>query len=264
VSGSGVLRLERDGAVATITLNRPDAANALNMDLARALLQAAIECDSDAAIRCVVLTGAGRMFCAGGDVAVMAASGDKVGAVTGELASTLHLAQSRFARMAKPMVNLVNGAAAGAGYGLALSADVVIAARSAVFSAAYGALGVSPDGGLTWLLPRLIGLRAAQEIIISNRRVTAEEAQAMGMITRVVDDEALAAEGAAVAAKLAAGPVAAIARSRALLLAASENSFEMHLELEARGIAASVAGPEGREGVAAFLAKRKPDFKGAE
>lgn len=263
-SSAAPLLFERDGAVARLTLNRPDAANALDMPTGRALLEAAIECDSNPDIRCVTLTGAGRMFCAGGDIAVMAAAGDRVGAVVGELAGTLHAAMTRFARMNKPMVTMVNGPAAGAGYGLALSGDIVLAARSAVFNAAYGALGVSPDGGLTWLLPRLVGLRRAQEIIISNRKVTAAEAEAMGMITRVVDDEALAEEGAALAAKLASGPTQAISTMRAQLLASFDNSWETQLEIEARGIAAAIAGPEGKEGIAAFLAKRKPDFTGGK
>lgn len=263
MSGDPLL-FERDGAVARLTLNRLDAANAIDMTLGRALVEAAIACDSDDSIRCVTVTGAGRMFCAGGDVALMAASGDRVGAVVGELASTLHMAMSRFARMKKPLIQLVNGPAAGAGYGFALSGDIVIAARSAVFNAAYGALGVSPDGGLTWLLPRLVGLRRAQEIIIGNRRISAEEAAAMGMITKVVDDADLAAEGAAMAAKLAAGPTGSIGTMRALLLTAYDNSWETHLELEARGIADNVVGPEGREGVAAFLAKRKADFAGTK
>lgn len=256
------LQFARDGAIATITLDRPDAANAIDTPLAHALLDAAITCDSDPSIRCVVLTAKGKLFCAGGDIGLMSAAGDRAGAVVGELAGILHLAMARFARMDKPMINLVNGAAAGAGFGLALSADVVIAARSAVFAAAYGTLGVSPDAGLTWLLPRLVGMRRAQEIIISDRRLTAEQAEALGLITKVVDDDALASEGAAMAARLAAAATGAIGRTRGLLLASLQNSLETHFELEARGIAASIAGPEGREGIAAFLAKRKPDFTG--
>jgi len=256
------LLFERDGPIAKITLNRPAAGNALDLPLGSALVQAAIQCDSDPTIRCVVLTGAGRMFCTGGDIAVMASSGDQVGAVVSELASTLHMAMSRLARMDKPLVILVNGPVAGAGFGLSLCGDIVLAARSAKFSAAYGALGVSPDGGLTWLLPRLVGLRKAQEIIISNRRIDAEEAETIGMITRVVDDEALADEGAKLAAGLARSATRAIGTSRALLLSAFDNGWEVQMELEARGIAANIASPEGREGVAAFLAKRKPDFAG--
>jgi len=256
------LLFERDGAVARLTLNRPDSANALDMALGRALVEAAIECDANPEIRCVTLTGAGRMFCAGGDIAVMAASGDRVGRVVGELARTLHVAMAQFARMNKPLVNLINGPAAGAGFGLALSGDIVLAACSARFQAAYGALGVSPDGGLSWLLPRLVGLRRAQEIIIANRRVEAEEAAAIGMITRVVEDDRLAEEGAKIATMLAGSATGAISAMRAQLLASYQNSFETQLEIEARGIAAAIAGPEGKEGVSAFLGKRKPDFTG--
>lgn len=258
------LLFERDGAVARLTINRPDAANALDMPTGRALVEAAIECDSNPDIRCVVLTGAGRMFCAGGDIGVMAASGAKVGAVVGELARTLHMAMAHLARMNKPLVNLINGPAAGAGFGLALSGDIVLAARSAKFQAAYAALGVSPDGGLSWLLPRLVGLRRAQEIIIANRRIEAEEAEAIGMITRAVDDDKLAEEGARIATTLANGATRAIGAMRAQLLSSFDNSLETQLEIEARGIAAAIAGPEGKEGVAAFLAKRKPDFTGGK
>ena len=258
-SASPVL-FERDGVIATITLNRPGAANALDMAAGCALVEAAIECDGNPDIRCVVLTGAGRMFCAGGDIAVMAGAGDRVGAVVGELAGMLHMAMARFARMNKPLVNLINGPAAGAGFGLALLGDVVLAARSARFQAAYGALGVSPDGGLTWLLPRLVGLRRAQEIIIANRRIDAEEAEAIGMITRAVDDDRLAEEGAKIAATLASAATGAIGMVRAQLLMAYQNGWETQLEIEARGIAAMIAAPHGREGIAAFLGKRKPDF----
>ena len=250
--------------VVVLTLNRPDAANALDAALSNALAEAAIECDANSDIRCVVLTGTGRMFCAGGDIGFMAASGDRVGDVVGQLASTVHLAMTRFARMNKPLINLINGPAAGAGFGLALSGDIVLAARSAKFQAAYGALGVSPDGGLTWLLPRLVGLRRAQEIIIANRSVEAEEAEAIGMITRAIDDDQLAEEGARMAATLASGAIGAIGNMRAQLLATFQNSWETQLEIEARGIAATIAGADGKEGVAAFLAKRKPDFTGGK
>ncbi|MET0376184.1 MAG: enoyl-CoA hydratase/isomerase family protein [Rhizorhabdus sp.] len=258
------LIFERDGAIARLTFNRPDAANTIDLAVSKALVEAAIECDTNPDIRCVVLTGAGKIFCAGGDIGMMASAGDRVGSAVGELASILHMAVSRFARMNKPMLTLVNGPAAGAGYSLALGADVVLAARSATFTAAYGALGVSPDGGLTWLLPRLVGLRRAQEIIISNRRVDAEEAERIGMITRAVDDDALVEEGAKVAARLAQSAMGAIGTSRALLLAAFDNGIETQLELEARGIAANISGAEGREGIAAFLGKRKPDFTNAK
>lgn len=144
----GPVLLSKDGPIARITLNRPDAANAVDLDLARALLQATISCDHDPAIRCVVLTGAGKLFCGGGDVGRFEALGDDVPAFLSELAGTLHMATSRLMRMAKPVLVLVNGPAAGAGLSLALCGDIVIAARSAHFTAAYGAVGLSPDGGM--------------------------------------------------------------------------------------------------------------------
>lgn len=255
-----VLFSVEDG-IATITLNRPEAGNAIDLPMAYALVQAAIACDNDASIRCVVLTGAGRMFCVGGDVGLFAAAGDKADTFINELAGVLHMAVSRLARMPKPLLTLVNGPAAGAGLGLAIAGDVVLAARSAHFTAAYGAIGLSPDGGLTWLLPRLVGLRKAQDIILSNRRVKADDAQAMGLITRAVDDDALASEGADTAATLSRAATAAVGAARALLMDSYQTGLENHLEAEVRSITAMGRGPESKEGIAAFFAKRKPDFK---
>jgi len=141
------LRVAIDGDVALLTLDRPEAGNAINLPLARALVEAAIRCESDAAIRCVVITGQGRLFCGGGDVSEFAAAGDDVSAYIRDLASTLHRAVVRLMRMEKPLVTLVNGPAAGAGMSLALAGDIVLATQSARFSAAYGAIGLTPDGG---------------------------------------------------------------------------------------------------------------------
>jgi 2-(1,2-epoxy-1,2-dihydrophenyl)acetyl-CoA isomerase len=251
-----------EGSVARLTLNRPDAGNAINLDMARALVTSAIRCDSDPAIRCVVLTGAGRLFCAGGDIGAFSTAPDGAGPFLSELAGTLHMALSRLARMRKPLLILVNGPAAGAGLSLAISGDVVLAARSAHFTAAYGAIGLTPDGGMTWHLPRLVGLRKAQEIVLTNRRIKANEAEAIGLVTRIVDDEALAEEGALVATSLVQSPTAALGVARALLLDSFGTGLETQMELEARAIATAGAGAESREGIGAYLAKRKPDFEG--
>lgn len=250
----------QQGGVATITLNRPDIGNALNREMARALLDVAIRCDQDAGIRVVVLTGAGRMFCAGGDVSLMLTAGDQAGSALSELAGMVHMTTTRLARMAKPLICAVNGPAAGAGLGLAIMGDIVLAGQSAHFTAAYGAIGLTPDGGATFLLPRLIGLRRAQEMLIFNKRVSAQEGAAIGLVTRAIDDVGLMDEVAAVAERLAAAPVAAIGTVRSQLLGSFGAGLETQLELEARGISAAAAGPEGREGVAAFNEKRKPDF----
>jgi len=260
MSDAPILFEVRDG-VAWLTLNRPDAGNAIDLPLARALLDAAIACDRDRAVRCVVVTGAGRMFCAGGDIGGFQAAGDRADAYLSELAGTMTLALSRLARMAKPLLMLVNGPAAGAGLSLALAGDVVLAARSAHFTSAYTAIGLVPDCGLTWWLPRVAGLRRAQEMMVTNRRVGADEALDMGLVTRLVDD--LEVAGRETAAALAASPVGAIGAVRHLLLDSFSASLETQCEREGRAIAAAGVGAEGREGVAAFLAKRKPDFQGA-
>lgn len=256
------VQLRIDGAVATITLNRPAAGNTVDMALARGLLAAAIRCDQDPALRCVVLTGAGKLFCGGGDLGTFAEQGAAVPAFLSELAGTLHMAIVRLLRMSKPLLVLVNGPAAGAGLSLSLIGDVVIAAESAHFTAAYGSVGLSPDGGMSWLLPRLVGLRRAQEIIISNRRVTAQDAAQMGMITQAVPDAELAAEGARRAAVLAAAPTAAVAEARALLLESFASPLESQLERETRAIARAGGTQDCREGVSAFADRRKPHFTG--
>jgi 2-(1,2-epoxy-1,2-dihydrophenyl)acetyl-CoA isomerase len=256
------LRVERTDDIVRLTLSRPTVGNAVNLDMARALLAAAIDCDNDPSVRCVVMTGEGRLFCAGGDVVLFQTAGDRLPGVLSELAGTLHLAESRLARMNKPLLVLVNGAAAGAGLSLALLGDVVLVARTASFSAAYGALGLSPDGGLSWLLPRLVGLRKAQDMILAGRRLSGDEAEAWGLITRAVDPDALAAEGEAMAQRLAALSAPAIGAARNLLLESLGSSLETHMEREARAIAALSLSPEAREGIAAFVAKRKPDFRG--
>jgi 2-(1,2-epoxy-1,2-dihydrophenyl)acetyl-CoA isomerase len=259
---SGPVLFDVVDGVARITLNRPEAGNAVDLAMARALLAISIRCQADATIRCVVLTGAGRLFCAGGDVGAFRTAGDGAGDLLSELAGTLHMAMARFARMPKPLLVLVNGPAAGAGLSMAICGDVVLAGRSAHFTAAYGAIGLTPDGGMSWLLPRLVGLRKAQEIILTNRRIKSDEAEAIGMVTRTVDDEALAAEGDKVAAQLANAAVGAIGAARALLRESLESSLETQLEREAESIARAGALPECREGLAAYFAKRAPDFKG--
>lgn len=262
MTGNEPLLFDLQDGIATLTLNRPESGNSIDLEMARALVDAAIRCDSDPAIRCVVLTGAGRIFCAGGDVGLFALAGDRMAALLSELASTLHVAVAKLAHMAKPLLVLVNGPAAGAGLSLAASGDVVITARSAHFTAAYTAIGLTPDGGLTWMLPRLVGLRKAQEIILTNRRIAAEEAEALGLVTRIVDDAALADEARATAALLSRSAVSALGAARALLLESFTSGLETQMEKEARAIAAAGAGLESREGIAAFVAKRKPHFKG--
>lgn len=247
--------------VATLTLNRPDQGNGIDMALANDLLAAAEAVSADPAVRCVVLTGAGKMFCVGGDVAAFAAAGDQAGPFLKALADKLHEALLVLAAMAKPLVTVVNGPAAGAGLSLAIAGDLVLASEAAHFTAAYTAIGLTPDGGMSWTLPRLVGMRLAQEMILTNRRVGAAEAATLGMVTRAVPAEELAGEAAKLAARLAEAPTRALGASRWLLAEAQTHSLAVHLDLESQTIASAGAGPEGKEGVAAFLGKRKPDFR---
>lgn len=257
---TGPLRLARDGAVATLTLNRPERGNAIDVAMAEALLAAVIEVANDAAVRAVVLTGTGAMFCAGGDVGAFVTAGNATPALIHRITAPLHAAIAKLAHMDKPLVTAINGAAAGAGLGLAILGDVAIAARSAKFAAAYDALGLTPDAGITWLLPRLVGLRQAQRLVLTGDRIDAAEALRIGLVGDLVDDEALAPRVHAAAARLAdlSGP--ALRASRELLRDAFAAGFEAHLEREAQGIATAAGHRHGQEGIAAFATKRRPLF----
>lgn len=256
------LRVEQDGAVAVLTINRPQAGNAINVALSHDLMHAAIACDRDETVRAVLLRSEGKLFSAGGDVGAFAGAGDKVPDLISEETAYLHAAVARLARMDKPLLTAVQGFAAGAGFSLAMLGDIVLAGRAAQFTLAYTGIGLTPDGGASWLLPRLVGLRKAQQLILSSARLSADEALAIGLVTEVVDDDLLDAAARGLAEKLAKGPTKAFARSRALLLSAYGETLETHLERESRSIVDSAASGDGQEGIAAFLAKRKPEFKG--
>lgn len=253
------LQIERVGALALLTLNRPKSGNAIDVALAQAVLDAALQCAADPSIRCVILTGAGSMFCAGGDIKAFGEADDP-GTLIESITAPLHAAIARLMRMEKPLITAVNGAAAGAGFGLALLGDVALAARSAKFAVAYGALGVSPDAGTSWLLPRLVGFRQAQRLALAGERIDAIEAERIGLISRVVDDGSLLDEAKAVGERLCDGSGTATKRTRQLLLASYGASLEAQLEREAESIASAAREPDGREGIAAFLAKRPPVF----
>jgi 2-(1,2-epoxy-1,2-dihydrophenyl)acetyl-CoA isomerase len=252
--------VERRGAVAILTLNRPDAGNTIDVPMARALMEAAIACDEDDAVRCVLLTGSGRFFCAGGDLGAFASAGELAAALIKEITAYLHMAIARLAHMGKPLVTAINGPAAGAGMSLAILGDLALAAPAAHFTVAYAAVGLTPDGGLSWLLPRLVGMRRAQELVLTNRRVPAPEAAVIGLISRVSAEGGLMDESLATADGLAAGATVAYAGARRLLLESFESGLETQMDRESRSIAAATRTPHGREGIRAFLAKQKPDF----
>jgi 2-(1,2-epoxy-1,2-dihydrophenyl)acetyl-CoA isomerase len=253
------LDLQVRESVAHLTLNRPGAMNTANLEMGRELLQAALQCENDPKVRAVVITGAGRAFCAGGDLRGMHTQGDRSGAYLHELTTHFHAAISVFTRMNAPVVAAVNGATAGAGIGLAIMADLTLAAKSATFTLAYTAAGLTPDAGATFLLPRLIGFKRTAELLLLNRKLTAEEAFAWGMVNAVFPDEELPKEAATLAERLASGPVQAFGTVKRLL-ARSAGALEAQMIEEGRAIAQHVSNPEGREGIAAFMEKRKPDY----
>ena len=252
----------RDG-LARLTLNRPKAANSFNVDLTREFLEVATICTNDSAIRAVLLTGSGRFFCAGGDLKNFAAAEDEIPKMVAETADTLHAAISKFARMNAPMVAAVNGPAAGAGMSLVCMTDIALAAESAIFNMAYTAAGLAPDGSSTYFLPRVVGIRRARELMLTNRTLSAAEAHAWGIVERVVPDDELMDEAEKLALTLASGPTLAFGAVKKLLIASANAQLEDQLDAETNAIVSMTRTSDGREGVAAFREKRKPNFTGA-
>jgi 2-(1,2-epoxy-1,2-dihydrophenyl)acetyl-CoA isomerase len=248
--------------VATVTLNRPEAANAIDLRLGLELMDAVTRAESDPRVRALLLTGSGKMFSGGGDLASFARLGDDLGRTLRELTGYLHLSVSRLLRLKAPVVVAVNGTAAGGGMSLALAGDLVLAAESARFTMAYTRIGLVPDGGSTHVLPRLVGLRRAQELIFTNRVLTANEALEWGLVTRVVPDAELAAEAQKLVRSLAEGPTQAFAATRRLLASTFTESAEAQMELESQGVARAGESVDGLEGIHAFLEKRAPTFQG--
>jgi 2-(1,2-epoxy-1,2-dihydrophenyl)acetyl-CoA isomerase len=260
--GYEAIRYEVRDAVATIALNRPEAYNALNLTLGRDLFHAALEADEDRAVRCIVVTGTGKAFCAGGDVKDFVDNLGRIGVHIKELTTYLHGAISRFARTDKPVIMAVNGIAAGGGFSLALSGDLVLAAESAKFTMAYSKIAASPDGSSSYFLPRLIGLRRAMELYFTNRVLTAKEAVEWGMVTRAVPDADFKGAVDALARELAQGPSKSFGIAKRLLHQSTWESLETQMELEAQGIAACGHTEDFRAGVTAFAEKKTPTFRG--
>jgi 2-(1,2-epoxy-1,2-dihydrophenyl)acetyl-CoA isomerase len=252
------LLVTHDGAVQTITLNRPDVLNAFDLAMDE-LLAAALDRAAHPDVRALVITGAGRGFCVGQDVGEFPRDAAAVGEL---LRRHFNPAIRALLGLRKPVIAAINGPAAGAGLALALACDLRLAAASASLVPAFGRIGLVPDSGLSHTLPRLIGSAAAFEWIVSGRSMAAPDAEALGLVTRVVADADLAAETDALAAELAAGPTAAIGLTKQLIGRSLESSLDDQLDEEARLQAMAAAGDDFAEGAAAFLEKRPPRFTG--
>jgi 2-(1,2-epoxy-1,2-dihydrophenyl)acetyl-CoA isomerase len=254
------LRVDIDGAVATITLDRPDALNALTVALKEELLSAFAAVADDAAIRAIVLTGAGRAFCAGQDLR------ERLEPDAAPLETEIRVRYNPLIRamraLPKPIVGAINGIAAGAGASLAFACDIRIAAEGASFLLAFGRVGLIPDSGATWLLPRLVGGAKAAELALTAEPLSAIDAERFGLVSRVVPGDALLSEAQALATRLAAAAPRALAHTKRALDTSWDATFEEQLETEAvlQGEAGSTA--DHAEGIAAFLERRPPRFTG--
>ena len=253
------LSFEQAGPIARIELNRPEAANGMNDVMTAELAAVARRCDT-AGTKAVVLTGAGRFFCAGGDLKAMAASPLGPGPFVKGIADDLHRAISTFARMDAVLITAVNGVAAGAGFSLAVAGDLVLAADSASFTMAYTRAGLSPDGSSSYYLPRLIGVRRTQELMLTNRTLSAAEAADWGLVTEVVPAAELGGRAQALAEQFATAARGSSSAVKKLMLASFGSGLEEQMELEGRLIAACADSADGREGIEAFLKKRAPKF----
>jgi 2-(1,2-epoxy-1,2-dihydrophenyl)acetyl-CoA isomerase len=256
--------VEMQEAVGVITLNRPASLNALTSEVAREFEAAVIEVQRQGA-RAVVITGAGRAFCAGGDLREMQRIAEREGKVEAFFDEPLRLLNEcilLIRRAPVPFIAAVNGAASGGGCNLALACDLVIAGESARFNQAFIKIGLSPDCGGTFILPRLIGWKRATELMMTGEVVSAARALEMGMINVVVPDDQLLASALAMAKKLAEAPTAAIGRIKELLEASATNDYGGQLELEREAQIQSGLTEDFKEGVAAFIEKRPPKFVG--
>jgi 2-(1,2-epoxy-1,2-dihydrophenyl)acetyl-CoA isomerase len=256
--------LRRDGPVATLTLNRPDALNTLDHAMVDALVAHTAAVAGDEGLRVVVLAGAGRHFMAGGDIRTFATSLDDPAAARArafqQLVERVHGAIENLHRMPHPLVGRMQGAVAGIGLSLMNACDLVVAADGAYFASAYRHIALSPDGGGTWTLPRLVGRRKAMEIMLLAERFDAAEALRLGLVNRVVPAAELDAAVARVVASLVGAPLAALRNTTRLLRESPGNSLSAQLQAEAVSFGRCAGTPDFVEGIGAFLAKRPPRF----
>lgn len=249
--GAPVLLEVRDG-VAHVTLNRPDHGNGLDLSLSRGLEDVFTRVAADDAARVVLLSGNGRFFCVGGDLKPMSETTDPYRDIL-EMANIAHAAIRALAALRKPVVTAVHNSSAGAGNALVLLSDFVLATPATSFVTAYTAVGLTPDCGVSWLLPRAIGTTRATDLMLDSRKLPAEEAQRIGLVTRVVEADELLDEALALARRLADGPAHALGQARHLIRASYGDGFDAHLDLEAETIARAAATAETQTLMASFF-----------
>ncbi len=256
------LEFDRQDGIATLILNRPDAANALTAQMARELFDVSLRCAGDKSLRSVLWTARGKMFCGGGDLAEMEANREGLDVHILEMATILHQALVRFSNLDAPVVMAVNGAAGGAGFSIALSGDYVIASQQAKFVSGYTASGLTPDGSSTHFLAKHVGLLRAKELFLTNRALSAQEALEWGIVNKVVAPEELMGQAQAMAERFAQGPTRAYGGTKRLLQTVYSEPMESQVEKESQWISNMAQTRDAPHGIAAFLKKEKPGFEG--
>jgi len=256
----GSVTIIRDGVVSIITLNRPKDFNSFDETMMEQLFGILLDVGNDDSIRGIVLTGAGRAFSAGGNLKYVSAHERGPEFAFRLVAGAFHRAIIEIRRIKKPVVAAINGPAAGGGFSLAMAADFRIMARGAVLKLGYLSAGLCIDGGGTHTLPRLVGAARAMEIAVLDEPISAQEAKDFGLVTMIADDDQVTAEAVALATRIGSGPLFAFGAVKNLITDSFDTPFETQLEKERDLIARSGAHPEGREGMAAFVEKRKPKF----
>lgn len=256
-----VVQLEVGAGIATIWLNRPQAANSIDLEVVRALRRVVYDIAARSDVRVVVLRGRGRQFCAGGDMAMFLGEIDTIGRHIRDVIADFHAVLLALRDLSQPVVAVVHGAVAGGGLSLALGCDFVIAGEETKFATAYRKIGASSDGGMSLLLSRVLGTRKALELMLAGEVFLAPQALSLGLINRVVPEAGLDAEVAAFCGVLAGNSRAANACVKRLVHAAPTASFDEQLTREMEGFCALAAGADFREGVTAFAARRAPSFR---
>ena len=256
------LSYEEDEGIAKITLDRPDTLNALDIELGRDLHRVLGDIRDNPDVRVLILTGTGRGFSAGGDVAAFHAHLDNERAFLRELLVSFHASIAAILELRIPVIAGINGVTAGAGMGFCMATDLAIAAESAVFTMAYTGIGATPDGSTTYFLPRIVGTRRAMEMVLLNRKLGAREALDWGLVNEVVADDELDDAVYDLAARLRDGPTLAYGNARRLIRESLNTTYATQLENEGLSIVEMGGTEDFREGVTAFVEKRRPEFRG--
>ena len=254
------VKITREAEIACVRLNRPQAYNAFDRELVEGFAAQLITLAADPEVRAIVIGGEGKAFCAGGDLKYFLASPQGPARTIHAVAAHFHQAILEIRRMDKPVIAAINGVAAGGGFSLALACDFRVMGESAVLKQAYTSAGLSLDGGGSFTLPRMVGLARALEIVAFDRPISAQQALAWGLATKIVPDAGVLAEAMNMAHELAGISLNSFGWAKRLLTDSFDSAFEAHLERERRGLATCAAHPDGQEGLKAFMEKRKPVF----